>query len=73
MSTCQVNAYSACIFLLKKGEICCILPSAWILFQFVSMFHFYFPSQGAIVVFTSKHAGHQQPPLEQLFYDQEGI
>lgn len=43
MSTCKVNAYSACLFLVKEGEICCFLPSAWILVQFVSVFHFQFP------------------------------
>lgn len=42
MSICKVNVYSAFIFLVKEGEICCFLPSAWILVQFVSVFHFYF-------------------------------
>ena len=58
----------------KEGEICCFLPSAWVLVQFVSMCHFCFlpgfPSQGAVVVFTSKHTSHGQLPSEQLFYGQ---
>lgn len=42
MSICKVNAYSAFIFLVKEGEIWCFLPSAWIVVQFVNVFHFYF-------------------------------
>lgn len=43
MSTCRVNAYSACIFLVKEGEICCFFHCGWIPFQFVNVFHFYWP------------------------------
>lgn len=33
MSRYKVSAYSTCVFLVKEGEICCFLPSAWILVQ----------------------------------------